>query len=95
MSLPAVITTGTIVSPAPRARDNARLLRRIKSVYTDHQSVMGRRRMHEELGYEGESASLNRIGRLMRSNSLYGIPMAKSWRYKPSGLRPLGIINHP
>lgn len=80
--------------PSPRARDNARLLARIKSIYADHQGVMGRRRVHEELGYEGESASLNRIGRLMRSNSLYGIPMAKSWRYKPSGLRPLGITNH-
>lgn len=80
--------------PSPRARDNDRLLRRIKCIYADHSGVLGRRRMHEELGYEGESASLNRVGRLMRGNSLYGIPMAKSWRYKPPGLRPMGITNH-
>ena len=80
--------------PSPRARDNARLLGRIQSIHADHMGVMGRRRMHEELGYEGETASINRVGRLMHSNGIYGIPMARSWRYKPSGLRPVGITNH-
>lgn len=80
--------------PSPRARNNQRLLHRIQSIHADHQGVMGRRRMHEELGYEGETASLNRVGRLMRLNGLYGIPVAKAWRYKPSGMRPIGIANH-
>lgn len=80
--------------PSIRSRDNARLLGRIKALHADHGGVIGRRRMHEELGFEGETASLNRIGRLMRDSAIYGIPVAKSWRYKPSGLRPVGLANH-
>lgn len=80
--------------PSLRSRDNQRLLGRIRSIHVDHQGVIGRRRMHEELGYAGETASINRIGRLMRSHGMYGIPVAKAWRYKPSGLRPVSVANH-
>lgn len=80
--------------PSARARDNARLLARIRSIHGDHDGVMGRRRIHEELGYEGETASVNRIGRLMHGNRIVGIPVAKAWRHKPSGLRPAGVANH-
>ncbi len=80
--------------PSPRARDNDRLLGRIKAIHSDYNGVIGRRRMHEELGFEGETASVNRVGRLMSQNRIYGIPVAKSWRHKPSGLRPIGIANH-
>lgn len=80
--------------PSARIRDNGRLLSRIRAIHADHLGVMGRRRMHEELGFEGEQASLNRVARLMRRHGIYGIPVARAWRYKPSGLRPIGIANH-
>ncbi|MBO9471137.1 IS3 family transposase, partial [Endozoicomonas sp. G2_2] len=38
--------------------------------------------------------SRNRIARLMARHGIRGIPIAKSLRYKPSGLRPLGLRNH-
>ena len=58
-------------APSKRARDNARLLERIHQHHTDSGGVMGAPRMHEELGYEGESASLNRVARLMAGNGLF------------------------
>ena len=49
-----------------RERDNRRLLRRIREYHTASDSVMGMPRMHEVLTHEGETASRNRIARLMR-----------------------------
>ena len=56
-------------APSKRARDNARLLERIHQHHTDSGGVMGAPRMHEELGYEGESASLNRVARLQEMSA--------------------------
>ncbi len=80
--------------PSERARDNTRLLEKIRQHHADSDGVMGAPRMHEILGYEGETASLNRIARLMARESLFGVPQKRRWRHKPSGVRPLHVRNH-
>jgi putative transposase len=51
--------------PSPRAQANARLVRRIREIHECNWGVIGAPRMHEDLLDEGETASLNRIARLM------------------------------
>ena len=70
------------------------LLERIHQHHTDSGGVMGAPRMCEELGYEGETASLNRVARLMAGNGLFGVPQKRQWRRKPSGVRPAYVRNH-
>ena len=77
-----------------RARDNARLLEKIRTHHTASDGVMGAPRMQEELSYEGETASLNRVARLMARAGLYGVPQRRQWRRKPSGVRPAVVHNH-
>lgn len=60
-------------SASARDQDNARLLVKIREHHAASDGVMGAPRMHEVLGYEGETASLNRIARLMRENGLYAL----------------------
>ncbi len=55
---------------------------------------MGMPRMHEQLCYEGETASPNRVARLMAKDGLFGIPQRRQWRKKRSGVRPAHIRNH-
>lgn len=81
-------------SLSTRARDNARLLEKIRRHHADSDGVMGAPRMQEELGYEGETASLNRIARLMAGDGLFGVPQRRRWRHKPSGVRPVFVRNH-
>lgn len=59
-------------SPSDRDQDNARLLVKIREHHAASDGVMGAPRMHEVLGYEGETASLNRIARLMAGADLSG-----------------------
>ena len=80
--------------PSRRSRDNARLLDKIRERHADSDGVLGAPRMHETLGYEGETASLNRVARLMASAGLFGIPQKRRWRRKPSGVRPTFVRNH-
>ncbi len=54
---------------------------------------MGMPRMHEDLTGEGETASPNRIARLMARNGLSGIPQRRSSRKKRNGARPVHVIN--
>ena len=77
-----------------RARDNQRLLNRIQDLHTASDGVLGSPRMWEELRYEGETASRNRVARLMRANGIQGVPQRRRWRKKPSGPRPVDIQNH-
>ena len=78
-----------------RVKENQRLLDRIKDrIHAKSDGVMGSPRIWEELGYEGEQCSLNRVARLMRTHHLQGIPQGKRWRNKPSGQRPSQIRNH-
>lgn len=53
-----------------RAVDNERLLERIREVHTDSQGAIGAPRMYEDLKDEGETASKNRIARLMAAEGL-------------------------
>lgn len=80
--------------PGVPAQDNARLLEKIRAHHAASDGVMGAPRMHEALGYEGETASLNRVARLMAANGLAGVPQRRRWRHKPSGVRPAGVRNH-
>jgi putative transposase len=50
--------------------------------------------MQEVLEGEGETASLNRIARLMAKDGLKGIPQKRQWRSKASGERPAYVRNH-
>lgn len=77
-----------------RARDNQRLLSRIREHHVASDGVMGMPRMHETLSYEGETASPNRVARLMASQGLFGIPQRRQWRRKRSGVRPAHVSNH-
>ena len=77
-----------------READNRRLLVRIREHHTASDGVMGMPRMHEELTDEGETASRNRIARLMARDGLQGIPQRKQWRRKASGVRPAFVRNH-
>jgi len=81
-------------SPSLRARDNRRLLERIREHHAASDGVMGAPRMHEVLTDEGETASLNRVARLMARDELKGIPQRRRWRHKPSGARPAHVRNH-
>ncbi|WP_203321531.1 IS3 family transposase [Pseudoxanthomonas beigongshangi] len=80
--------------PSTRARDNARLLGKIRDHHAASDGVMGAPRMHEVLGYEGETDSLNRVARLMTADGLAGVPQRRRWRHKPSGVRPSFVRNH-
>ena len=80
--------------PSLRARDNQRLLSRIRHHHSASDGVMGMPRMHEQLRYEGETASPNRVARLMARDGLFGVPQRRSWRRKRSGIRPTHVRNH-
>lgn len=75
-------------------RVGQRLLVRIRELHAASDGVLGRRRIHEDLRYEGETASINRIGRLMKLDGLYGIPQKRRWRKKASQPRPSTVHNH-
>jgi putative transposase len=81
-------------SPSSRERDNQRLLARIREHHRTSDGVMGAPRMHEELAEEGETASPNRIARMMAKAGLQGIPQPRQWRRKRSGVRPAYVRNH-
>jgi putative transposase len=66
----------------------------MKELHTASDGVLGGFRMWEELSYEGETCSPNRVARLMRANGLRGVPQRRRWGKKPSGSRPDGIANH-
>lgn len=81
-------------APSPRARDNLRLLERIRAIHNDSGGIIGAPRMHEDLAAEGETASLNRIARLMSANDIQGWPRKKGRRQGRPTQRPVGIRNH-
>lgn len=80
--------------PSARDKDNARLLERIQEIHEDSGGVIGAPRMHEDLVAEGETASLNRVARLMSANGLQGWPRKKRKQWKSPSLRPVGVQNH-
>lgn len=50
--------------------------------------------MHEELSYAGETASRNRMARLMSRHGLLGVPRHRSIHSKCMGVRPDHARNH-
>lgn len=81
-------------SPSPRALDNQRLVEKMRVIHAESDGVVGSPRMHERLCYEGESASLNRVARLMAAHGLYGMPQRRRWRKKASAARTVHVRNH-
>ena len=77
-----------------READNQRLLVRIRHHHEASGGVMGMPRMHEELGYDGETASPNRVARLMAQHGLFGVPQRRPFRNKRTGVRPDHVRNH-
>ena len=77
-----------------RQINNERLLVRIRQLHADSQGALGAPRVHEDLTDEGETASKNRIARLMAADGLAGWPRKKKRgvRGKP-GLPPPGVQN--
>jgi len=63
--------------PSARQLDNERLLKRIRALHEDSRGSLGAPRMHEDLVEEGETASKNRIARLMAADDLQGWPRRK------------------
>ena len=80
--------------PSAREQDNRRLLGRIREHHEASDGVLGAPRMHEDLCLEGETASLNRVARLMARDGLRGIPQKRQWRRKSSSTRPAHVRNH-
>ena len=80
--------------PSGRARENARLLARIRQLHADQDGVVGSPRMWEDLRYAGERCGRHRVARLMRRAGLQGVPQRRRWRKKPVGVRPHGTRNH-
>lgn len=81
-------------SMSVRKVDNQRLLVRIREFHQASGGVMGMPRMHEELVYDGETASRNRVARLMAQDGLFGVPQRRSSRSKRPGNRPDHVRNH-
>jgi putative transposase len=81
-------------SPSTREIDNRRLLTHIEALHAESDGVLGAGRIWEDLRFDGETASFNRVARLMRKQGLRGIPQKKRWTKKASEKRPVGIANH-
>lgn len=77
-----------------RARENQALLAKIRQIHRHSDGFFGSPRIWEELRYQGEPCSLNRVAHLMRAHDIRGIPQAKKWRKKGAEDRPAGIENH-
>lgn len=79
--------------PSARELDNARLLKRIREIHEDSGGIMGAGRMHEDLEAEGETASPNRIARLMARHGIQGWPRKKRRRMGRPAIRPVNASN--
>ena len=79
---------------SPRAKDSQRLAARIHALHAESGGVLGSPRIWEDLRYEGERCSLNRVARLMRVSGIQGIPIKRRHRSKASSSRPGDVQNH-
>lgn len=66
----------------------------MREIHDDSKGVIGAPRMHEDLTHEGETASLNRIARLMAAHGIYGWPQRKRRRMGRPSVRPAHVENH-
>ena len=79
---------------SPRAKDSQRLAARICALHAESGGVLGSPRIWEDLRYEGEHCSLNRVARLMCVSGIQGIPIKRRHRSQASGTRPEDVQNH-
>lgn len=80
-------------APSARDQDNRRLLGRIQEIHADSGGTLGAPRIHEDLVAEGETASLNRVARLMSVHAIQGWPRKKRRGMGRPNARPVGIPN--
>ncbi|MGE8270346.1 MAG: IS3 family transposase [Stenotrophomonas geniculata] len=77
-----------------RQLDNERLVVRMRELHEDSRGTLGAGRMREDLAEEGESASLNRVARLMAADGLQGWPRRKRRGQRASpAVTPPGVVN--
>lgn len=63
-----------------RLRANVALRGRIEAIHKRSRGTYGSPRVHAQLHSEGETASLNRVARVMRVAGLCGVTRRKGWR---------------
>lgn len=81
--------------PSRRSIDNERLAERIQEMHEDSRGSLGAPRMHEDLRELGETASKNRVARLMAAKGLQGWPRKrKRGKFGKSSLPPPDVKNH-
>jgi putative transposase len=80
-------------APSVRDQDNRRLLGRIQEIHADSGGTLGAPRIHEDLVAEGETASRNRVARLMSVHTIQGWPRKKRRGMGRPNARPVGIPN--
>ena len=66
-------------APGARAQANAMPLQHIVQAYRASDATYGMPRIHAELRDQGQSASRNRIARLMRLHGLRGVSRRRGW----------------
>ncbi|QKD86753.1 IS3 family transposase [Xanthomonas axonopodis pv. vasculorum] len=77
-----------------RQVDNERLLVRMRELHEDSRGTLGAGRMREDLAEEGETASLNRVARLMAADGLQGWPRRKRGGQRAGpAVTPPGVTN--
>ena len=67
---------------------------KIRRLHEESDCGFGSPRIWDDLRYDGETCSLNRVARLMKSNTLIGIPAKKQWCKRQSGDRSEDVVNH-
>lgn len=79
-----------------RQLDNERLVVRMRELHEDSRGTLGAGRMREDLAEEGETASLNRVARLMAADGLQGWPRRKRRGQRGSpAVTPTGAVTPP
>jgi putative transposase len=66
--------------PSARARENTRLLERMKEIHRFSRDTYGRPRIYAELRDEGWQVNHKRVARLMRLGGLQGATRRRKWR---------------
>ncbi len=86
------VSGATIQGVAKDLGINAHMLGRWRKLLEEHggKAFPGQGHARDE----GETAGVNRVGRLMKRDGLYGIPQQRRWRKKASPPRPSYVQNH-
>ena len=66
----------------------------IRHLRGESDDVHGSPRIWDDLRYKGETCTLNRVARFMKSDNLMDIPSRRRWKRRVSQPRPDHIVNH-